>query len=103
MLPHLATRPSIHVPAYSSGTSHTLPCLQVPFHAWSPEVRHHKRRPFTPHHRVRVAVEESDRAQDSAAGGALGDAPSERSEAFCSCLVERATCGPKVHNPGKNF
>ena len=67
----------IHAPA----SSHTLPRLQVPFHAWSPEVQHHARRRFNPHHRVQVPFEESKRAKSSGAGRAPSEASSERSEA----------------------
>ena len=55
--------------------------VQVPFHAWSPKVRQHARRRFTPHHRVQVHVEERERAQGSGARRAPSEVPSERTEA----------------------
>ena len=51
----------------------------MPFHAWSPELRHHGKR-FTPHHRVQVTVEGSKRGKGSRFGWAPSEARSERSE-----------------------
>ena len=70
----------IHAPASSSGTSHTLPCVQVPFHVDSEEVRHHERKRFTPHHRLQVTGEDSEKGNGSGAGRRPSVAPSERSE-----------------------
>ena len=88
----------IHALASSSGTSHTLPCLQVPFHAWSPQVQHHARRRFTPHHRVQVPVGESGRAQGSGARRAPTEAPSDHSGA--SARSERTAGGRNEASSG---
>ena len=70
----------IDAPCASSGNPNTLPRLQVPFHAWSPEVHHHGRKRFTPHYLVQVTGEGSQRGKGSRAGRAPGEARSERSE-----------------------
>ena len=41
----------------------------MPFHAWSPEVRHQGRKRFTPHHRVPVTSEGSERGKGSGLDG----------------------------------
>ena len=67
-------------PYVSSGTPHTLPHLQVPFHAWSPKVRHHGCKWFTPHHRVQLTGEDSERGEGSGARRAPSETRSEHSE-----------------------
>ena len=52
----------------------------MPFRAWSPEVRHHGRKRFTPHHRVQVTAEGSEQGKGSGAGRSPSDARSDRSE-----------------------
>ena len=55
-------------------------CLWVPFHTWTPEVRHHGRKFITPHHRVHVMREGSERAKGSGARRSRSEARSDRSE-----------------------
>ena len=62
----------------------------MPFHAWSPEVRHHGRKHFTLHHRVQVTGEESERGKGSGAGWAPSEVPSERSK---GCARSGRTAG----------
>ena len=51
----------------------------MPFHAWFPEVRHHGRKRFTPHHRVHLTSEGSERGKGSGARRSPSEAPSDRS------------------------
>ena len=72
---------SIFAPPFSIGALHASLCLQVPFHAWSPDIRHHTRRRFTPRPRVQAHEQESEAARGTGRGRAPTEAGSERSEA----------------------
>ena len=72
---------SVLAPPPSIVALHTLPCLYVPFHAWSPEIRHHAKQRFTPHHRVPVPGEESKPGDGTGGERAPSEAASECSDA----------------------